>query len=280
MSQSLRLPADMIHGWLDLLGPHRGVRGIAPTALEMEALLNRKGADDHVVVPRSQLESWAKALEGAVRLVPFSAASQVQDVLNDVRATMGAPPVAAPAGYDYQPAAVRPATPTPSVTYASSPAAASSGYAPVQPPPLAPGTRFVPENETPGTTEMLFKEAKQEILLVSPWITGVDSLMPYLDKLKDVRVRIVTRKPEPEDSLFRESMTKLNQRGADVAFSPHLQTRMLVVDRARLYLGAASYVSPAFRRSREVAILTTERAVVDEAVRHFEKVHAEAKAGR
>lgn len=261
---SFRLPSDVLVGWKDALAKERGS---ADDALQdILRALQGEAPDQHVVVTRHQLFSWAQAVEGAAR----KGRPQLQAVADDMRAYLGGPAPAARAG---------------PVAQAAAPLPQATGYVPAPPivyqkgPALAPGaagaTRLVTERELGGFVTEMLREAQREVLVVSPFGLGLESLAAALVALPpSVQVRALTRRPPQEGEEYHRTMQQLRKRGVDVVFSPHVQTRMMLTDGARLLLGAASVPGP---QSRECAVATTEAALVAAARANFERLYAEAK---
>lgn len=267
-----RLPADVLKAWKDQLGANRGA---ADDALQdILRALQGEGPDGHVVVTRHQLFSWAQAVEGASLKGRPQLKAVADDMRSYLRAGESAPaPAAAPA-----PAFVAPIAPPPAATYAPRAEPPPVVYQRVATPTagLAMGSsRLVTERELAGFVLEMLREARTEVVVVSPWGLGLDTLANALLNLPPgVAVRALTRRPPTEDEPYHRTMQQFRRRGFDIVFSPNLQTRLVVTDGQRLLLGAASVPGP---QSREAAIATTDAALVQAARENALRLMDEAR---
>ena len=296
MSSSLRIPTEMLRSWMDVLAPRTELRGAAAIAKEMEAHLAKADADGHVAVARHQLFTWGEAIAGIARRTPLG--SPVQGVADDIRAVLGGRQPGAAAG---SPASVPPA---PGL---ARPGGAGWGAAPPPPPPPsyggpssapppttyarstmmppgptggAGGIRLVPEHETHVVAGSLVREARRELLVVSPWVLGLETLAPELMRTPaSVTLRIVSRRPDREDETYHRALRDLQARKADLVMSPFLHTRMIIGDGEALLLGAAGLPKPGVNVAREAAILTSDPSTVQAARDHFHRIFDEARNG-
>ena len=274
---------EELRAWHLAAQSRTGIRGVSAIAKEMESHL-RRASGGNVEVQRHVLFSWAEALEGAASHDPRGATAGTQlslpQVVADIRKSLG---VASPAASADAAAAAPPSTrrafgrapppspapaapaprespmdgkPAPSVVYAKGGAAGGSA-------------RFVPPGETAEAARGLLRAAQTEVLIVSPWQFGLDTLVDELLRLPaSVAVRFVTRRPDRDDPAYHRQMEQLTRRGAEARFSQYLQTRMIVVDGQNLLLGAAS-IAPAGAPTREAALLVTDRTAAQQAREHF-----------
>ena len=298
MSASLRIPQEMLKAWVDTLLSRADLRGAPAVGKEMEALLRKVGSDGHVVVSRHQLFTWAEALQGVARRAPSGA--PVQGVVDEMRAVLAgrdapassagarpAPPASSTPSYAYAPPPPAPAyppayppapayapAPAAPVTYRRSPAAGGGAGA------AGGGIRLVPETETVAVVGKLIREAKHELLVVSPWTLGLETLVNDLARTSpNVALRIVSRRADREDEAYHRALRDLQRRGAELVMSPFLHTRMVVADGEALLLGAAGLGKPGFNVAREAAILTSDPEAVREARAHFARIMEEARQG-
>lgn len=283
MTNTFRIDASEVRAWHEASAKRVDVRGVAALAKELEAHLARQGSDGTVVVSRHQLFTWAEALSGAAsRGAPelSGSAGEMRAILGGKRSsravdTPSNPTVAsttawAVAGHLPPPrieaAQERPLA-APPVVYGASPA--SSAHS---------GVRVVPAHDLAATVREMVRGARGELLVASPWSTGIETLVPDLVALPPaVRVLIVSRRPEREDAAFHQSLDQLGRRRAVTAFSNHIQTRLIVQDDERALVGAASIPGAA---SREAGVLLNDRDAVAAVRAHFERVHAEAAGGK
>lgn len=290
MTTSFRIAEDEFRGWHDAVAARRELRGLAAVAKEMEAHL-AKAADAHVAVTRHQLFTWAEALQGAHTRDPRAASAgtalSLQQVVGDMRAVLAGrvepqPPASAAsfaAATKAMGAAPAPATPAPflggepvpSVVYQRAPEAAAAAAG------AAGATGFVSGPEIASTVRSLIREARLELCIVAPWAAGLDTLVPdLLQTPPDVRILVVSRRPEKQDEAYHRALNQLGLRHVVTAFSPHLATRMVIQDRKRALVGAASIHAPSFTQSREGALVTADPQAVARAKDHFDRLHAEA----
>ena len=282
MSASLRIPEDMIKTWVESLGPRTDLRGASAIAKEMEAAL-AKAAEGYVVIGRHQLFTWGENLQGIARRAPLGSpaqtvADEIRSILSGREASPSAP-AARPAGPPPPPSSRdwRPTPPPaslaapPPVTYArgATPAGASGGA----------GVRLV--TETAQVVGNVLREARRELLVVSPWTLGLETLVNDLVRTAPgVKLTIVSRRPEREDEAYHRALRDLQRRGAELVMSPFLHTRMLVADGEVLLLGAAGLPKPGVNVARESAILTSDAAAVGAAREHVLRIFQEARSGR
>jgi hypothetical protein len=124
-------------------------------------------------------------------------------------------------------------------------------------------------------TRRLIASARSEVCVISPWSFGLDTLVDAIAMTPaGVRVLLVSRRPDREDESYHRGLAQLGRRQAITAFSPYLQTRMVIVDGARAIVGAAG--APAQGGpSREAAVLV-EGATAARAREHFGRVFEES----
>lgn len=295
MSASLRIPQEMLKTWVDALLPRSDLRGAPAVAKEMEAFLGKAGSDGHVVIGRHQLFTWAETLQGVARRAPLG--SPVQAVVDELRAVLAGkdaggavasstPPRAAPppSSYAYAPPPPAPAYPpassyappaTPAagapVTYLKTPAASAT---------TGGGIRLVAEGELPAVVSSLLREARRELLVVSPWALGLETLVNDLTRTPpNVALRIVSRRADREDEAYHRALRDLQRRGADLVMSPFLHTRMIVADGEAVLVGAAGLPKPGFHVQREAALFTSDPKAVADARAHFLRILEEARGG-
>lgn len=286
MTSTFRLPSEVLVGWKERLAAQRGTADA--TLQEILRALQTESGDGHVVVQRHQLFSWMQAVEGAALKQPA-----LKPVADDMRATLAgraAPDAAAPAPLAVPRPAAPPETPLPPPTPTAAPLATAT-YVP--PPPIvyqkgaapaatsAPGaSRIVTHGEVPGFVAEMLRDARTEVLVVSPWGMGLDTLANALLQLPPaVAVRVITRRPAQEDEAYHRLLPQLRKRGFDVVFSQSLMTRMVLTDGQRLLLGAAS-IPPSGAPVRETALATTDASTVNAAREQFAKLLEEARGGR
>ena len=292
-SASLRIPQEMLKAWVDVLAPRADLRGAPAVAKEMEALLGKAGADGHVVIGRHQLFTWAETLQGVARRAPLG--SPVQGIVDEIRAVLAgkdpaaasggvAPPRFAPSPPASSPASTYAFTPPPPAPAYAAPAAAPVTYvrgaAPASTSTGSAGIRLVGETDVAGVVAGLLWEAKHELLVVSPWTLGLETLVEDLVRTpQSVAIRIVSRRADREDEAYHRALRDLQRRGAELVMSPFLHTRMVVADGEALLLGAAGVGKPGFNVAREAAILTSEPKAVADARAHFARIMEEARRG-
>ena len=262
------------------------IRGVSAIAKEMESHL-RRASGGNVEVQRHVLFSWAEALEGAAAHDPRGATAGTQlslpQVVADIRKNLGVTP---PAGASAPPAVAPPRrgfgrAPPPPAPPAPEPPAARESAMDGRPAPsvvyakgsggggATGGARFVRPGQTAEAARDLIRAAQNEVLVVSPWQFGLDTLVEELLRLPaNVAMRLVTRRPDRDDPAYHRHMEQLTRRGAETRFSPFLQTRMIIVDGQSLLLGAAS-IAPAGAPTREAALLVQDRAMAQQAREHF-----------
>lgn len=274
MTDAFRIPEEELRTWRDAARERAGLRGVAAVAAEMDAALARAGADGHAVVTRHQLFTWSQALQGAHARDPRAASAGVtlslQQVAQDVSAVLAgrAAPARAPASAPAR--AASPAyAPPPPVEYAR-PASSAGG-----------AVEVVAGAAITDAVRRLVRDARSELRAIAPWTAGLDSLAGELAQAApQVRVLVISRRPEREDDHYHRAMGQLGHRRAVTAFSPLLYTRMLVQDEDRALVGAASAHPASFPHSRETGVLVSDRAAVRALREHFDRLHEEATRGR
>lgn len=290
MSNSFRVDASEVQGWHARLASRMDLRGVPAIAKEIEAHLAKKDADGTVVVTRHQLFTWAEALSGAAAR---DTQGTVAPVVADMRAILtgkpagsvaGHPPASAPA--PASPSAFAPAPASawsasapapvtyqsaPPVTYVSSGAAALAG-------PGGAGGRVVSGNDLANGIRELLRGAQSEVCISSPWVTGIETLVAdIVATAPQVRVLIVSRRPDKDEPAFHKAMDQLGRRKAITAWSTHIQTRYVIADGKAAIVGAASIPIAA---SREAGVAITDPATVAALRAHFDRCHVEAAGGR
>lgn len=283
---SFRLPSDVLVSWKNDLSQHRGAAD--ETLQEMLRALQTEGPDGHVVLTRHQVFSWAQAVEGAAR----KGKPQLQRVADDMRGYLRGDAAATSPALGAAPPVVAPPSPAPATSTSLPVASSAPQPRPGDAPPVlyqragaatgapmpAGASRLVTERELGGFVQEMLREAKGEVILVSPWGLGLDTLANDLLQLPpNVVVKALTRRPPQEDEAYHRLMTQLRKRGFDIVFSNSIQTRLVVTDGARLLLGAASIPGP---QSREAAVATTDAALVQAARENALRLIEDARAGR
>lgn len=269
----LRVPRASLETWRAATEARQSLRGVSAIAAEMASHLRRTSTGD-VSIARHTLFQWAEALEGAAHRDARAASAGPQlslpQVVADIRGALGggAPAgAAAPALPVPPPVAVAPPTPAPRsepapVTYARGGAGASGGG-------------FVAAPEVGDAIRRALREAQNEVLVISPWQFGLDSLADDLARLSSsVAVRLLTRRPDKDEPSYHSKMESLTRKGAEVRFSPFLQTRMVIVDGRVALVGAASVPASGAPTREAAARIEGEGAKV--AREHFARVFDEA----
>ena len=292
MSAQFRIPAEVVQGWLAVLQPHRAeVRGVDEVARELESALAKPQDEGHVALARHSMFSWAESLTGAATKLPLGPGDQARHVADDMRAYLNGRP---PASFVQAPPPAN--TPT-LVVPGQPPAAPAPSYGYVAPPPVvysraaspsapsAGGTgavRFFTSREIGPAVQEMLKDAKRELLVIAPWRPGIDTLVPALTDLaiRGVRVRVISRRPEPDDAEYHRNVLELQRRGVDLVMSAALHTRLVIQDDAALLVGAATLPPPMAPWHMETALATNDPASIAAARAHFERAHAEAKGLR
>jgi phosphatidylserine/phosphatidylglycerophosphate/cardiolipin synthase-like enzyme len=154
--------------------------------------------------------------------------------------------------------------------------------APAAPVPPPPTTRFVTDREIPRVVAQLVGSAKKELLIVSPWIYGVDNLVKELVGTSgNVRVRIITRRAASHEAGHARTLDVLADSGLVQFETPaHVHAKLIVCDEATALVGSANLVQASMERNQEAAILTTERSVVEDAREYFDRMWREARQER
>jgi phosphatidylserine/phosphatidylglycerophosphate/cardiolipin synthase-like enzyme len=277
---TFRIPASKVRAWAERLTEWRGLRGVPAVVSEIEAAAGKADAAGEVTLTRHQLFSWAESLQGAASKLPIAGAEAARQLSQELRAVYTGGAVAPPAPTPRPSAAsatnlsweapVAPAlvAPQPPVSYIRAPAAMGASET----------TRLVEGRDLGATVQSLLRGARQELLILSPWRGGIDTLLGDLVALPpSVAVRLITRRPEPDDPAYHRALVDLRHRSVDLAVSPYLHTRMVLVDGQTLLLGAASYPGPSTPYSRECAILTTDAKTVADARLHFATIQREVR---
>lgn len=278
MSNSFRIDATELQAWHAALAARLDVRGVAAIAKEVEAHVARQDADGAVVVTRHQLFTWAEALEGAAARDPRAASAGAQLSLPQVVADMRGILTGKPAAPQARPEALPRYSPPPLPEARPAPAPPVVYGPPSAAPAMRGAVRVVAGVEVAATVRELVRGAKTELFVSSPWDTGVETLVADLVALPPhVRVLLLSRRPAQDHAAFHATMDQMGRRRAVTAWSPHIQTRMVIQDSERALVGAASIPGPA---SREVGVLVTDPAAVAALRAQFERAHQEAAGGK
>lgn len=282
MSNSFRIDATELSGWHATLAARMDVRGVPAIAKELEAHLARKEPDGTVVVSRHQLFTWAEALQG---VASRDASNALPPVVAEMRSILSGQPVV-PAARDAKVNVAprsAPAYGAPPAQIARPPEPARSTYAP---PPVvytrsgsaASGGAVLTGAQLAEAVRETIRGATRELYVSSPWVTGIETIMGDLVALPPaIRVLILSRRPDRDDGAFHQAMDQLGRRRAITAWSPYVQTRMIVADETRAIVGAASAPGA---NSREVGVLVTDPATISALRAAFERAHEEAAGGK
>lgn len=274
MSNSFRIEASELAAWHRAIAPRTELRGVPAIAKEIEAHLARKEPDGTVVVSRHQLFTWAEALQGAsVR----DASNALPPVIAEMRAILSGKP-AGTAQAPVVTAAAAPVALTP-----APPSHARGMYS--APPPVSytasgatSGARVVSGAALGDAVRETIRGATRELYISSPWATGIETLVAdVVATSPQVRVLILSRRPERDDGPFHQAMDQLGRRRAITGWSPFVQTRLVIADETRAIVGAASAPTNV---SREVGLVVTDAATIRELRAHFERAHQEAAGGK
>lgn len=273
---SFRLPSDVVASWKASLSDHRSVKGVDEILKEVLSVLKNEDAEGHVVVTRHQLFNWSESLRGAATR---AANSPIQAVSDDMKSYLGeAKPARAPAPAVETVAAVAIAPSfAPRSTY-EAPAPVMYTRPAVSATPVASGSsRLLAERDFPSEVTRLLREARSEILICSPWTTGIDSLSKELLNIPPgVTVRVLSRRPMQEDPEYFRVLQEMRKKAFDVVLSPSIHTRMVVQDLSKMVFGAASNPGAGVP-SKEMALLTTDAATVGAARAEFLRMMEEAR---
>lgn len=141
------------------------------------------------------------------------------------------------------------------------------------------GTRLVTDREISDVITHLIQGAEKELLIVSPWIRGVENLVRELVRTsRNVRIRIVTRRPEDGDDGHRRTLNELNKDDVHFIYSPHVHAKLIIQDSHWALIGSANLVSTSLGRNQEAAILTSDETVVADAEDYFSRIYLAARA--
>ena len=279
MSNSFRIDATEIEGWRSALAARMELRGVPAIAKEMEAHLARRDPDGAVIVTRHQLFTWAEALQGASARDPNGG---VPGLIAEMRAILTGKGAGGGAGVGVGSAKSglvvgTPApAPAPTSLYSRAPAPPAVTYASQAR--TGAGAQVVSGAELAQAVRDTIHMSTRDLYVASPWVTGVETLIEDVTKLpNDIRVMILSRRPERDEPAFHQAMDKLGRRKAITAWSQHIQTRVIIADDARAIVGAASIPGPA---SREIGVIITDPATVAALRAHFERAHLEAAGGK
>lgn len=281
MSNSFRIDASELLAWHDALSKRMDLRGVPAIAKEIEAHIARKDADGTVVVTRHQLFTWAEALSGAAardggpaippvvaEMRAILSGKPVTETTRDIKVASPGLPIGGfprPGQYAHVTEPARPMVGPPPVQYAR--------QAPV---PVA--GAVLSGAALADAVRATMRAATRELYLSSPWVTGIETLVTdIVDLPPAVRVLILSRRPERDDGAFHKAMDELGRRRAVTAWSPYVQTRMVIADDTRAIVGAASAPGA---NSREVGLLVTDAATIRELRAAFERAHIEAAGGK
>ena len=279
MTNSFRIDATELLAWHAVLAKRMVLRGVPAIAKEIEAHIARKDADGSVVVTRHQLFTWSEALQGAAAR---DAGSTLPPVVAEMRSILSGKPVAEVTRDAKVPSMLVGEGPS-SGQHAKVSEPARSMYSP-------PPVQYSRSAATPAqgsvlsgpaladAARQLVRGATRELYVSSPWATGVETIVEDIIALpKEVKVLIVSRRPERDDAAFHQAMDKLGRRRAVTGWSPHIQTRMLIADDARAIVGAAGAPGA---NSREVGVMITDAATIRELRAAFERAHEEAAGAK
>jgi phosphatidylserine/phosphatidylglycerophosphate/cardiolipin synthase-like enzyme len=140
--------------------------------------------------------------------------------------------------------------------------------------------RFIADREIAPALVGMLEKAEKVVLIASPWVYGIDSIIKKLTDLKkerNVTVKIIVRRPEPgEDKEHRETVRGLQKRGFIVETDDLLHAKMVLVDNKEVYIGSANLVKKSIEQNLEVGICTCDPGAVAKALDYFEEAFQRA----
>jgi len=149
--------------------------------------------------------------------------------------------------------------------------------------PSMPEVSFLKMDEIFMKIREMLDNAKDEVLIMTPWIFDVNDLRDKLISLKSeqgIDIRVVIRTPRRElqytikpSKSTMETCRTLRASGIKINHDSSLHAKMLIVDGTEALIGSANLTGSSLRGlSKEVAIYTSKKELVNKMKEFFESV--------
>nr|MDO8111460.1 phospholipase D-like domain-containing protein [Candidatus Sigynarchaeota archaeon] len=127
-------------------------------------------------------------------------------------------------------------------------------------------TIFITDDEINTAVNNVVADARENIMLVSPWFELKTHLM---DKILDVLAAkikiIVLTRPETENEKHRAALAELRKRGAIIHIDPVLHTKFVIADDESMLMFSSNLIQTSLGRNHECGISTEEKDIIEAA---------------
>jgi len=115
---------------------------------------------------------------------------------------------------------------------------------------------------------------ENSVLLVSPWIWGVDVILERLEELrkKNLDIKIVCRPAMEGDESHGAMVERLKKAGIPIVLNAVVHAKFLVVDDVEVLFTSANLTKTSLERNIELGMRTYELKIVDKYISEFKKM--------
>ena len=143
-----------------------------------------------------------------------------------------------------------------------------------------PENRFIADREISKTIIEMIEGAKEEILIISPYIWGIANILKKIlttGTEGKVRVKIITRPASDTDTEHKKTILALNLPEIDIIPAANVHAKVIVVDSEQALIGSANLVSTSLERNQEASILSRSPEIVADAREYFNSTYSKAR---
>lgn len=125
----------------------------------------------------------------------------------------------------------------------------------------------------PGILDML-DGARHSVLVVSPWIWGVEEIVERFEALKgkNCDIRIVCRPATQDDKGHAALLAKLNELNIPVQLNERVHSKFIIADEVEVIFSSANLTATSLERNVEHGMRTHELAIAEKYLEEFEKL--------
>ncbi|MHA1929593.1 MAG: phospholipase D-like domain-containing protein [Candidatus Thorarchaeota archaeon] len=137
---------------------------------------------------------------------------------------------------------------------------------------------FISDDATAPLIKDMISSAKDNVLIASPWMWGIDDIVQRLERLRNDRVdiAILTRRAGKTDVEHAKTVDEIQELNCRIDFIDELHAKIVLVDETEIYIGSANLVETSFERNKEAGIWTDDPATVADARDYLSQAFAEA----
>lgn len=132
-------------------------------------------------------------------------------------------------------------------------------------------TRFFTDRDLKDEITKLIKEAKNSLLIASPWIDGITEVKDQFIKLRTeskVDIDLLTRPAKPNSKHF-SAIIELKRNRINIEIDELVHTKLIIQDETVMYLGSANLLLGSLEKNREAGIITNNPKIVNQGIEYF-----------